>query len=95
MAATLGLPVNHDFAEDQEAALAAAVSVAPSPVLIAWHHAHIARLAREIGGSHLPCPGYWPDDRFDVVWILDRHGSNWEFSQIAQCLLPEDCPDVF
>ncbi|HUE64091.1 MAG TPA: hypothetical protein VMO78_06930 [Rhizomicrobium sp.] len=95
LAATLGIPVNHDYAEDQEAALAAAVSVAASPVLIAWHHGHIARLAKEIAGPHLPCPGRWPEERFDVVWILDRHGGNWSFSQIPQCLLPDDCPDVF
>jgi hypothetical protein len=30
-----------------------------------------------------------------MVWILDRHGSGWSFSQVAQCLLPDDCPDVF
>ena len=95
LAATLGIPVNHDYAEDQEAALAAAVSGAPSPVLIAWHHAHIARLARAIAGPHLACPGYWPDDRFDLVWILDRHGDGWSFCQVAQRLLPDDGPDVF
>jgi len=95
LAATLGIPVNHDFAEDQEPALAAALAAAPSPVLIAWHHGHIARLAKEIAGHDKPCPGHWPDERFDLVWILDRHGGGWSFSQVAQCLLPDDCPDVF
>ena len=71
---------------------------APSPVLIVWHHGHIARLAREIAGEQICCPAHWPDDRFDVVWILERsgaHGGAWSFSQVAQCLLPDDCPDVF
>jgi broad specificity phosphatase PhoE len=95
LAATLGISVNHNYAEDQEPALAAALSTAPSSVLVAWHHGHIARLAKEIAGAHLPCPGHWPDERFDLVWILDRHGSGWSFSQLAQCLLPDDCPDVF
>ena len=97
LAASLGIPVNHDYAEDEEAALAKAVSSALSPVLIAWHHGHIAKLVKEIAGEHLKCPGRWPDERFDVVWILERHGgheSAWSFCQVAQCLLPDDCPDV-
>jgi broad specificity phosphatase PhoE len=95
LAATLGIRVNHDYAEDQEAQLAAAVFTAPSPVLIAWHHGHIAKLTKQIAGEHLACPSHWPDERFDVVWVLDRHNSGWSFAQVAQCLLPDDCPDVF
>ena len=84
--------------EDEEAALAAAVLAAPSPVLIVWHHGAYPRLAKDIAGGRIGCPGHWPDDRFDVVWILERdgaHGGAWSFSQVAQCLLPGDCPDVF
>ena len=97
LAAALGIPVNHDYCENDETALAAAVSAAPSPVLIAWHHGHIAKLVREIAGEHIRCPGRWPDERFDVVWVLERHGAHggaWSFFQVAQCLLPDDCPDV-
>ena len=97
LAAALGISVNHDYAEDDGAALAAAVSGAPSPVLIVWHHAHIARLTKQIAGAHIDCPVHWPDDRFDVVWILERHSGHndaWSFFQFAQCLLPGDCPEV-
>src|SRR5579862_4945881 len=96
LAEALGLPINHDFAENQEAALAAAVFSAASPSLIVWHHGHIAKLAREIGGGHLACPLHWPDDRFDLVWILERHGDHakdWSFAQIPQRLLPGDGAD--
>jgi hypothetical protein len=98
LAAALGIPINHDFAEDEEGALATAVTAAPSPVLIVWHHGHITKLAKQIAGAHIDCPGHWPEDRFDVVWILARQGAdggNWSFLQVAQCLLPGDCPDVF
>jgi phosphohistidine phosphatase SixA len=97
LAATLGIEVNHGFAEGEEAALAAAAAKAPSPVLIVWHHGHICRLAREIAGDHLACPSHWPESRFDLVWILEhqgRPGAGWSFTQFAQCLLPDDCPDV-
>ncbi|HET7085882.1 MAG TPA: hypothetical protein VFI23_13985 [Rhizomicrobium sp.] len=97
LAEQLGIPVNHHYAEEEEAALAAAVATAVSPVLIAWHHGHIVHLAREIAGPHIGCPAQWPDDRFDVVWILEHHGEHgggWRFSQFAQCLLPGDRPDM-
>jgi phosphohistidine phosphatase SixA len=96
LAAALGIEVNHDYAESEEAALAAAVFTAPSPVLIVWHHGHIARLVKEIAGQQFECPTHWPDDRFDVIWILERDAGRpgkWLFSQVAQCLFPDDCTD--
>jgi phosphohistidine phosphatase SixA len=98
LAAALGIQVNHKYAEGDEAALAVAVFAAPAPVLIVWHHGHICKLARQLAGDKLPCPADWPDDRFDVVWILERSNARagaWTFSQIAQRLLPDDCPNLF
>jgi broad specificity phosphatase PhoE len=97
LAEALGLAVNHDFADGEEEALANAVLAAPSPVLIVWHHGSISKLARVIAGEQIGCPRHWPEDRFDVVWILERGGPHqaWTFRQVAQCLLPGDCPDVF
>jgi broad specificity phosphatase PhoE len=96
LAAALGMEVNHRYAEGDEDGLAPVVLAAPSPVLIAWHHGNIAKLTRIIAGTEIDCPSHWPEDRFDVVWILARgaHDRAWRFSQVAQCLLPNDCPDV-
>jgi len=97
LAAALGIQVNHDYAEGDEAALAAAVHASPLPTLIVWHHLGIPKLARKIAGGEIECPAQWPEDRFDLVWILERNNaraSTWAFSQIAQRLLPGDCPDV-
>jgi hypothetical protein len=94
LADELGLEVNHDHAEGEETALAAAVFAAPSPVLIVWHHNHIVRLVRKIAGDQPGCPAHWPDERFDLVWILDRGDARtgaWAFSQVAQRLFPDDC----
>ena len=97
LAAELDIEVNHRYAEGEEDALVSAVLAAPSPVLIVWHHGSISMLVRKIAGERIGCPGHWPDDRFDEVWILERggaHGGAWSFTQVAQCLLPDDCPDV-
>jgi broad specificity phosphatase PhoE len=98
LSSALGVEVNHDFAEGEEAELAAVARAAPSPVLIVWHHGRISKLARKIADDDIGCPAHWPDERFDVVWILEHggaHGSGWAFSQVPQCLFPDDCPDVF
>jgi hypothetical protein len=104
MADALGLAIDTSFAEGEEAALAAAVLRAPSPVLIAWHHHKIAPLARLICEG-LQCPDDWPDDRFDMVWVLDLAEpaempgdpgtGRWQFSQVPQLLFPHDLSDPF
>jgi hypothetical protein len=96
LAAALRVPINHAFAEEEEADLAAVVVAAPSPVLIAWHHGAIPRLVRKIAGRVPDCPVHWPDERFDLIWILDREapGASWSFSQVTQQLLPGDRADV-
>ena len=95
LAKALGISVNHEYAEEQEAALAAAVRQAPSPSLIVWHHGAIPTLVKEIAGKLPACPVHWPDDRFDLIWILERKDpkAGWSFSQFTQRLLPGDCTD--
>ena len=47
---------------------------------------------KAIAGKLPTCPVHWPDERFDMVWILERKDahSGWSFSQVAQRLLPGD-----
>ena len=92
LAALLGIPIDSNYAEGEEAAVAAAALAAASPVLIAWHHSHIVLLAKEIAGPQLACPAAWPDDRFDVVWVLDRDDATgpWRFCQVPQRLFAHD-----
>ena len=101
LAETLGLQIDNRHAEGEEPAVAAAaLAAAPAgPVLISWHHSHIPALARSVAGGELACPEAWPDERFDVVWILDRSdeaaapGAPWRFSQVAQRLFAYDRPE--
>jgi broad specificity phosphatase PhoE len=92
LAAALSIPINHAYAEGEETALAATVVAAPSPVLIVWHHGAISRLVAQIAGVLPGCPLHWPDDRFDLIWILERNAPRacWGFSQVSQRLLPGD-----
>lgn len=94
LSSALGIAINLDHAEYEEAALAAAVLAAPSPVLIAWHHHSIPELVRHIAGEALAAPTVWPDDRYDVVWTLDREPPDgaWQFHQAPQRLFSHDRP---
>jgi broad specificity phosphatase PhoE len=92
LAELLGLEIDTRFACGQEQALAAAAQQAQGPVLIVWHHSHICGLADMITGPRTQFPRHWPDDRFDVVWVLDRREPDapWAFSQVAQRLFAYD-----
>ena len=90
----LGVAVDKSHPEGEETAVAAAALAAPHPVLIAWHHSLIPVLARAIAGHDLPCPGEWPEERFDLVWVLDRDAAGgWRFSLVPQQLFAEDISD--
>jgi hypothetical protein len=94
LADELGVPVASDLTKGDELALAEAVLSHPGPVLIAWHHKQIPRLARAITGEQIDFPAHWPAERFDLVWVLERgREGEWIFHQIPQRLLPsdEDC----
>jgi hypothetical protein len=96
LSAALGVAINLDHAEHEEASLAAAALAAEPPVLIAWHHHSIPDLVRMIAGDALPCPPAWPDDRYDLLWTLDRAGpaAGWTFRQAPQRLFGHDRPDI-
>lgn len=95
LAELLGIKINHDYADGEEKALVPAVLAAKGPVLISWHHSHLIRLTVYLAGPDVPCPRDWPDDRFDVVWILDRDApaAPWRFSQVAQQIFAYDRPE--
>ncbi|MGK4585023.1 hypothetical protein [Kitasatospora sp. HPMI-4] len=89
LAKALGLPVDTDYAESQEAALAKAVLGISSPVLICWEHSRIPHIVKALGADGSGAPATWPD-RFDLVWAFTRTAGKWTFHEIPQHLLDGD-----
>ena len=91
LADALGIDLDTRYAEPDAQDLARAALDAQGPVLIAWHHEHIADVVDAISG-HAIAPRPWPDDRFDLVWSLHRAGleADWLLTQIPQLLLAGD-----
>lgn len=83
------------FTLDEEDALAKHVLGAGGVVLIGWEHKRIPRIVNALLGETTTAPQAWPDDRFDMVWMLDLHGASgtYRFSQTPQLLLAGDRPD--
>jgi hypothetical protein len=100
LAKRLNLHPDLSFVEGQEHDLATAVLKASGIVLICWQHEKIPDIVRHIVGANPPSPPYpasWPDDRFDVVWVLTPPGGPsqpWGFVQVPQQLLAGDSDTV-
>jgi hypothetical protein len=79
-----------------EDALVADVLAMSGPVLIAWEHEAIPGIVNRITGNTTTCPQQWPDDRFDLVCVLDQASQtgNWELTQVVQLLLPGDSDTI-
>lgn len=90
LAEKLGVPVNAAFGKGEEEALAQSVAREPGPTLISWQHSEIPSIAEAFGVVNPAPPSDWPDDRYDVVWRLEKTPAGWQFAQIPQMVLPGD-----
>ncbi|MFM0213690.1 phosphoglycerate mutase family protein [Paraburkholderia sediminicola] len=77
------------YLKDDGAALMTDVLTQSGIVLIAWEHKVLPPLIGHVPGAPA-VPATWPEDRFDIVWILDRAAGRWSFSQHPQLLLAGD-----
>ncbi|WP_028229211.1 hypothetical protein [Paraburkholderia ferrariae] len=77
------------YLKDDGAALMKDVLAQSGIVLVAWEHKVLPSLIGYL--PHAPrVPAAWPEDRFDLVWVLDRKADGWSFTQLAQMLLAGD-----
>jgi hypothetical protein len=92
LATLLGLQLDLQYLKGSETGLADAAVATNGIVLIAWEHEDIPAIANRILGNSTTVPQQWPGERFDVVWVFDRQGGGWSFSQVPQLLLAGDSP---
>ncbi|MBZ8141222.1 histidine phosphatase family protein [Rubrivivax gelatinosus] len=90
LAQALGLQVDESWSDDDDPArVAAALRELQGPVLVCWRHRSLPDLADELL-QRAEVPRHWPEQRFDLVWIVAGEGPRWTFSQLPQQLLPGD-----
>jgi broad specificity phosphatase PhoE len=89
LAEWLGIKIHDSHLRDDIKPLINDVLGRAGVVLVSWEHHRILDIVAQL--PHTPAaPANWPDGRFDIVWILDRVGDTWKFSQLPQMLLAGD-----
>ena len=93
IAQRLGVPMRDHLGRGDEAALATEVTGGGESTLIVWDHGHIPALARAFPlAPGTTVPDAWPEDRFDLYWILTPGPSGYTLSITPQELLAGDAP---
>jgi hypothetical protein len=69
----LDVTLETKFTHGEEPELAKEILTSAEPTLVVWHHGELPHLLSqfEIINSD-GVPSAWPEDRFDLVWVLQR-----------------------
>jgi len=96
LALALRLSIDDSFERDETNQLARELALHAGTIVVAWEHNALPTLARAIVGASCPnVPRAWPDERFDIAWVITRDSSGaLGFAQIAQLLLEGDLSEV-
>lgn len=88
----LGVKINADYQRSQLVSMVEDVFSHKGVVLICWQREYIPDIAALILGKKNLAPSDWPEDRFDMIWVFDLHGSSstYRFRQVPQQLLAGD-----
>ncbi|HXQ72549.1 MAG TPA: hypothetical protein VN844_18785 [Pyrinomonadaceae bacterium] len=88
----LGIKINADYQRSQLVSMVEDVFSHKGVVLICWQREYIPDIAAIILGKNNVAPSDWPEDRFDMIWVFDLHGSSstYRFRQVPQQLLAGD-----
>jgi hypothetical protein len=92
LAERLGLSIDSRFRKEELGPLVQAIRAIDGIVLVAWEHHLIPSIANMLMGDTASVPQIWPDDRYDVVWIIEygTPGSRASFQQVPEMLLAGD-----
>lgn len=93
LARRLDVEIDEGHGHGHEEALRESILTDPRNTLVVWHHGTMAHLVRGFPISNPDdVPKHWPDERFDLIWILTREPDEraYRFIGIAQRLLDGD-----
>jgi hypothetical protein len=94
LAARLGSFVITKYSRDNVSQLAAELRARGGVSLIAWESDALPMIPAALGNVTPKPPDVWPNDRFDMIWVLTANGNGWTFSQVPQMLLAGDRMNV-
>ena len=90
----LRLRIAEPVLQDALDELVTAIQACDGHVLVAWEHKRIPLIVDRLLGGGSTTPQIWPDDRFDLVWLLESDGTGrLSLRQVPQLLLAGDRAD--
>jgi hypothetical protein len=91
LASKLGIAIVDQYTQDDYAPMIADAMGRDGPVLICWEHKRIEKITALLPRLDGPPDAFhWPGARFDVVFVFDRDGDAYRFSQVPELLLDGD-----
>jgi hypothetical protein len=92
LARMLRKDINLSYGQDDYPAMIDEALKRQGAVLICWEHKRIHKITALIPrrDQQPPVEYKWPGTRFDVVFVFDRVGDEYVFSQVTQLLLVGD-----
>jgi hypothetical protein len=96
IAERLGLAISEPYLQDQLDELVQAILACDGDVLVSWEHKRIPLITARLVADPSTIPSVWPDDRYDVVWVLEPGATagGFRLRQVPQLLLAGDRPDL-
>ena len=94
LAEKLATRINCNFTRSETAEMLEDALACGGVVLICWQQEYLPEIANRILGDETTAPQDWPDDRYDMIWVLDRDAVSGRYSlkQVPQLLLMGDWP---
>jgi broad specificity phosphatase PhoE len=87
----LDLSIEATTIPDDYAELIADIKGAGHPALVVWHHGSIPEFIAGFEVSNAPdIPHKWPEERFDLVWVLSPKDDSYTWAAVPQRLLRGD-----
>lgn len=87
----LDLPIESTSIPDGYTELVADIRTADQPTLVVWHHGSIPDFIAGFDVSNVDAiPRTWPEDRFDLVWVLSPKDGSYIWGAVPQGLLKGD-----
>lgn len=92
LAEKLAIRINTNFMKFETAEMIEDALASGGVVLVCWQQEYLPEIANRILGDETTAPQDWPDDRYDMIWVLDRDpdSDRYTFRQVPQLLLMGD-----
>jgi broad specificity phosphatase PhoE len=92
----LRVPTDTTFLKEELGQLVRSIEAVEGVALVSWEHHLIPAIANGLLGTSSTVPQIWPDDRFDLVWLIDlaSDDGSGRFRQVPQLLLHGDLESI-